>query len=72
MVAGRISLLSVGLRLLVLVLSEVAFESSVWSVAEECGDARLERCRASMLVPGVLQTVQRAEFLVAILALQAY
>ena len=35
-------------------------------------DARLERCRAFLLVPGVLQTVQRAEFWDAILALQAY
>ena len=36
------------------------------------GDARLERCRAFLLVPGVLQIVQRAEFWGAILALQAY
>ena len=48
--------------------AEVAFES----VAEEYGDALLERCRAFMPVPGVLQTVQRAEFWGAILALQAY
>ena len=53
-------------------VAEVAFESAVWGVAEECGDARLERCRAFMPVPGVLQTVQRAEFWGAILALQAY
>ena len=59
MVAGRISLLLVGLRWLAL-------------VAEEHGDARLERCCAFMPVPGVLQTVQRAEFWGAILALQAY
>ena len=52
--------------------SEVAFESAVWGVAAESGDAHLERCRASMPVPGVLQTVQRAEFWCAILALQAY
>ena len=38
----------------------------------EYGDARLERCRAFLPVPGVLQTVQRAEFWGAILALQAY
>ena len=43
-----------------------------WRVAEEYGDARLERCRAVMPVPGVLQTVQRAEFWCTILALQAY
>ena len=41
-------------------------------VAEEYGDARLERCRAFMQVPGPLQTVQRAEFWSAIMALQAY
>ena len=40
--------------------AEVAFESSVWGVAEEYGDARLERCRAFMPVPGVLQSVRRA------------
>ena len=53
-------------------VAEVAFESAVWGVAEECGDARLDRCRAFMPVPGVLQTVQRAEFWGAILALQTY
>ena len=52
--------------------AEVAVESAVWGVAEEYGDARLERCRAFMSAPGVLQTVQRAEFWGAILALQAY
>ena len=36
------------------------------------GDARLERCRAFLPVSGVLQTVQRAEFWGAILAMQAY
>ena len=40
---------------------------SVWGVAEECGDARLERCRAFMPVPGPLQSVQRAEFWVPLL-----
>ena len=35
-------------------------------------DARLSRCRAFMPVPGPLQTVQRAEFVGAILALQAF
>ena len=37
--------------------AEVVFERSVWGVAEEYGDAR----------PGVLQTVQRAEFWVPFL-----
>ena len=36
------------------------------------GDARLERCRAFLPVPGVMQTVQRAELWGAVLALQAY
>ena len=52
--------------------AEVAFESAVWGVAAGYGDARLERCRAFMPVPGVMQTVQQAEFWSAILALQAY
>ena len=52
--------------------SELAFEGSVWGTAEEYGDARLERCRAFLPVPGVLQTVQRAEFWGAIVAMQAY
>ena len=52
--------------------SEVAFDGLVWGTAEEYHDARLERCRAFLPVPGVMQTVQRAEFCGAILALQAY
>ena len=52
--------------------SELAFDGSVWRVAEEYGDARLERCRAFLPVPGVMQTVQRAEFWGAIVVLQAY
>ena len=52
--------------------AEVAFDLSVWGTVEEYGDARLERCRAFLPVPGVLQTVQRAEFWSAIVALQAY
>ena len=52
--------------------AEVAFDHSVWGTVEEYGDARLERCRAFLLVPGVLQTVQRAEFWGAIVVLQAY
>ena len=43
--------------------SEVAFDFSVWGTAEKCGDARLERCRAFLLVPG---------FWGAIVALQGY
>ena len=46
-----------------LLAPEVAVLGSVWSVAEEFGDARLERCRAFMLVLGPLQSVQGAEFL---------
>ena len=42
--------------------SEIAFDNSVWGTVEEYGDALLERCRAFLPVPGVLQTVQRAEF----------
>ena len=52
--------------------SELAFEGLIWGTAEEYGGARLERCRAFMPVPGVMQTVQRAEFWGAIIALQAY
>ena len=52
--------------------SEVAFESLIWGTAEEYGGARLERCRAFLPVPGVTQTVQRAEFWGAIVAMQAY
>ena len=52
--------------------SELAFDCSVWGVAEEHGDARLERCRALLPVPGPLQTFQRAEFWGAIVAMQAY
>ena len=52
--------------------SELAIEGSVWGATEEYGDARLERCRAFLHVPGVMQTVQSAEFWGAILALQAY
>ena len=48
--------------------SVLAFDHSVWGTAEEYGDARLERCRAFMPVPGVMETVQRAEFWGAIVA----
>ena len=55
-------------------LREFAFDGLclVWGTAEEYGDARLEHCRAFLPVPGVMQTVQRAEFCGAIVALQAY
>ena len=76
MVAERISLLLVALEVagagVYLPASELAFDNSVWGTVEEYGDARLERCRAFLPVPGVLQTVQRAEFWGAIVALQAY
>ena len=53
-------------------VSELAFDGLVWGKAEEYGDAHLERCRAFLPVPGVMQTVQRAEFWGAIVALHAY
>ena len=46
--------------------------AGAWGTVEEYGDARLDRCRAFLPVPGVLQSVQRAEFWGAIVALQAY
>ena len=52
--------------------SELAFDNLVWSTVEEYGNAQLERCRAFLPIPGVLQTVQRAEFWGAIIALQAH
>ena len=52
--------------------SALAFDNLVWGTVEEYGNAQLERCRAFLPVPGVLQTVQRAEFWGAIVALQAY
>ena len=52
--------------------SELAFDHSVWETAEEHGNARMERRRACMPVPGVMQTVQRAQFWGAIIAMQAY
>ena len=51
--------------------SELALDGLIWGTAEEYGDARLERCRAFLLGPGVMQAVQRAEFWGAIVALQA-
>ena len=64
-----------GSRLLALVYlpaPEEAMRGSVWSVAEEYGDARFERCLAFMPNPGPLQSVQRADFLGAIMALQSH
>ena len=52
--------------------SELALDGLIWGTADEYGDARLERCRAFVPVPGVLQTVQCAEFWGAIVAMQAY
>ena len=52
--------------------SAVAFDSMVWGTAEEYGDARLERCRAFLPLPAVMQTLHRAELWGAILAMQAY
>ena len=52
--------------------AEVAFDSSVWRTAEVYGDARLERCRAFLPVPGVMQTVQRAELWGTNVAMQVY
>ena len=51
---------------------ELAMDGAVCGVAEEYGDARLERCRAVVPVPGPPQTVQRAEFWGVIVSLQAY
>ena len=48
--------------------SELAFDALIWGTTKEYGDARLGRCRAFLPVPGVMQTVQRAEFWGAILA----
>ena len=44
----------------------------VWSVSEEYGDGRVDGCRHSVSVLGPLQSVPRAEFWGAIMALQAY
>ena len=48
-----------------------ATPSEGWGPAEEYGDARLERCRAFLPVPGVMETVQRAEFWGATIVLQS-
>ena len=46
---------------------ELTMECAVWGVAEESGDARLERCRAFMPLPGPLQSALSAS-----VVLQAY
>ena len=50
------------LKLLVVVstclLLNLLLTDWTWGTAEEYGDARLERCRAFLPVPGVMQTVQ--------------
>ena len=51
---------------------EASLLGSVWGVSEEYGDELVDRCRAFMSVPGPLQSVQRAEFWGAIMALHAY
>ena len=66
---GEFEVAGAGVRL---PASELAFDSLVWGTAEGYGHARLERCRAFLPVPGVMQTVQRAEFWGAIVAMQAY
>ena len=51
---GGFEVAGVGVYLLA---SELAFDGLVWGTAEEYGDARLERCRAFLPVPGGMQTV---------------
>ena len=74
--AGKTFLLWVGLRLLVLVctflLLSLLLRVRFGERRKSYGDARLERCRIFLPVPGVMQTVQRAEFWGAVLAMQAY
>ena len=75
MVVGRICPLWVVLKWLVLAFTYLHLKLLLillfWRTAEEYGDARLERCRAFLPVPGVMHTVQRAEFWGAIVAMQA-
>ena len=67
----KISLLLAVLRLLVLVCTSLLLNLLLrtWF---GYGGARLERCRAFLPVPGVMQKVQRAEFWGAVLAMLAY
>ena len=59
--AEKIFLLWVVLKLLVLVFTSLLLRllliTRFWGTVEEYGDARLERCRAFLPVPGALQTV---------------
>ena len=77
MVAERIFPLLGALKLLVLVFtspaSELALDNLVWGTVEEYGNAQLERCRAFLPIPGVLQTLFSVlNSRCAIIALQAY
>ena len=51
---------------------EATMLEAVWGATEEYGEVLDGNCRVFMSVPGTLQSVQRAEFWGAILALQAY
>ena len=72
MLAGRTSLLLVGLRLLALVFICLLLSLLLITLFGERQRNMVMRCRAFMPVPGVMQTVQRAEFCCAIVAMQAY
>ena len=66
---GRLSVAGTGVYL---PGAELVVQGDIWEKGEEFGDARLDRCRSFMPVPGSLQTVQRPEFWGAILALQTF
>ena len=51
---------------------ELAVEGAAWRKVEEHGDARLDRCRVFVPVPGPLQTVHQADFWRTFMALQAF
>ena len=51
---------------------EATMLEAVWGTTEEYGEDLDDKCRVLMSVPGTLQSVQRAEFWRAILALQSY
>ena len=74
MVAGKIPLPFEGLRLLARVFTLLLQSLHLMVLFGCCRGvwcARLERCRAFLPVPWVVQTVQRAEFWGAIVAMQA-
>ena len=54
-----------------LLAPKLALQGATWREVEEYGDARLDGCRVFMLLPGPLQTLQRAEIWHTIMALQA-